>query len=84
VLRVDMRALYPEPPGAAGFDCATFWVYCGNFETWPLPLAAPSSLAGGLSLPVACQSTVLLSLINEKISMPRKGVARAATYLAIR
>ena len=33
-----MRALYPEPPGA-GFHVATFWVYRGNFETQPLPLA---------------------------------------------
>ena len=65
MLRVDMRALYPEPPGA-GFHVATFWVYRGNFETRPLPLAAPSSLAGGLSLPAACQS-VLLSLTNESI-----------------
>jgi hypothetical protein len=66
VLRVDMRALYSEPLGA-GFRRATFWVRRGNFGTRPLPLAAPSSLAGGLSLPAACQS-VLLSLINEKIS----------------
>jgi hypothetical protein len=66
VLRVGMRALYLEPPGA-GFGRATFWVRRGNFERGPCPLAAPSSLAGRLSLPAACQS-VLLSLINEKIS----------------
>eukprot|EP01049_Picozoa_sp_SAG25_P024741 SAG25_NODE_11341_length_306_cov_1.483092_1_plen_58_part_01 len=36
MLRVDMRALYPEPPGA-GFGRATFWVYRGNFEPGPCP-----------------------------------------------
>eukprot|EP01049_Picozoa_sp_SAG25_P003832 SAG25_NODE_230_length_11432_cov_34.362481_10_plen_76_part_00 len=66
MLRVDMRALYPEPP-RAGRESPPACPISRRLPPRPLPLAAPSSLAGGLSLPAACQS-VLLSLINEKIS----------------
>jgi hypothetical protein len=61
-----MRALYPEPPGA-GRESPPACPISLRFSVRPLPPGCPIIAGRGLSLPAACQS-VLLSLINEKIS----------------
>ena len=66
MLRVDMRALYSEPRG---------WISPFDILGSPWEFRDPAAPALGcpiiadrrISLPAACQS-VLLSLINEKIS----------------